>query len=132
MIPHAKWTARCLLLAVAIAAGGCGGGSGLHEVTGDVTFNGEPVEAGDVLFVDPDRVLPPVHGKIVNGQFRLQCPAGPRSVEIRAAKASQNKAAPAVLFEDYIPEQFNVRSALTAEVTRGGKNHFTFDLDSRR
>ena len=42
-----------LLTALACCLSGCGGGDGTHNVSGKVTFNGQPIPAGQIYFI-PD------------------------------------------------------------------------------
>jgi hypothetical protein len=102
----------------------------LFEVTGKVTFNGEAVSNGEIQLLPTDRSGPPAAGRIENGQYRLKSKAGEKRVSIRAARRT-GQAVPGALgaaFEDYIPEQFNSASTLTAEVQPNDENHLDFEL----
>jgi hypothetical protein len=110
-------------------AGGCSKGD-QHPVAGTVSFNTVPVEKGDIVFRDSTGKTLPVHARIVNGLFQLRCPAGSKRVEIRATRPSGNLPGIGPVFEDYLPEQFNTASTLTADVGPGRENHFEFKLQA--
>lgn len=133
-----------LLLAICfITQFGCGGGdSGPPEypVTGKVTFDGQPIEAGNIMFYPKDETLGPNGGEITNGEFSFDCKAGEMTVKVEATReipgetvdsgANPGEKEPAT--EMYIPEKYNDKSELKAEVTSdAAKNTFTFDLKSK-
>ncbi len=124
------------ILVVALGAScicGCGGGGiPRYEVSGKVTFNGTPVENGEISFVPDKPGMAPDGGVIEKGEFRLTATEGKKTVQIRASRPipgqRQGNSDMGPLYEDYISAQFNRQSKLTAEVTAGGDNEFTFDL----
>src|SRR5437016_5081016 len=69
-----------LLHMVLLLALGCG--SGTCEVTGTVTFDGQPVPHGDIVLNDVEGRLGPDYGKIEDGKFALQAKPGGKRVEI--------------------------------------------------
>lgn len=122
-----------LLAALTIVlAAGCGDGT--YPVRGTVTFDGQPVPEGTISFVPDDPALAPDAGPIEDGRFNVFVKPGPKRVEIRASRPVQfpdpNDPDAAALREDYIPARYNSSTELTAEVTAGGGNEFTFDLHS--
>src|SRR5438128_9818163 len=74
---------------VLLLALGCG--SGTCEVTGTVTFDGQPVAHGDILLTDVEGRLGPDYGKIEDGRFVLQAKPGRKRVEIRASREVPDK-----------------------------------------
>lgn len=102
------------------------------EVSGRVTFDSQPIEAGDILFLPVDKHLAPEAGKIIRGRYRMTAKVGKSRVEIRANRAGPD----AETFEgqplasNYIPTRYNTETELTAEVTASGENHFDFALES--
>ena len=117
----------CLVLA------GCGSDKPRYEVTGTVTFNGAPIETGSISFVPSDPAQPPDAGPIENGRYRVKASPGSKRVQVRASRPlpadrQDPKSEMGLLYEDYIPAQFNTASKLTAEVTAAGPNKFSFDL----
>ena len=121
---------------------GCGGDTGgpvLHTVSGTVSFDGEPVQDGRILFRSKDADGKAYSAPITNGEYEVQAVAGSMTVEITASRivpgkfgeaASPDEPAPP-LSEMYIPEQFNSKTTLTAEIDAGGDNTVPFDLSSK-
>ena len=111
---------------------GCGEGSKTHEVSGTVTFNGQPVEKGEISFAPLDPSEAPDAGVIVDGKFRFRATAGDKRVEIRGSRPlpanQQTEPEMGPMYEDFIPVQFNTASDLSEEVTSDGSNEFHFDL----
>ena len=126
---------RLLLVALTcVVAGlltGCGN-SEFETVTGAVTFDGQPVPEGDIIFQPADPKYGPDAGKIVNGKFTLQVRPGSRKVVIRAQRFVPGKKGPMgeKAHEGYIPAMYNDKTTLTADVKSGGKNDFSFPLKS--
>jgi len=121
--------------------GGCGGDAGLVEVTGTVTYQGQPVADANVLF-QPE-VGPPATGQTDSqGGFTLNTGGrpgasfGPSQVAVTAFEdvrtVEPSEADPEGYSEvrSLIPEKYaNMGSSpLTAEVIRGETNHFDFEL----
>jgi len=127
------------LAAVCAVLAGCGrGGPLLVPVSGRVTFDGRPVESGEILFRAADGAVASHAGPIVAGRYETRVPAGPKRVEIiatrRAAKVAEKpggggESPPA---EMYVPDRYNAASTLTAEVTADGPNEFDFTLAGDR
>lgn len=122
------------LAGLALSLAGCGaGGPKTYTVTGIVSFDGQPVEDGEILFIPAEKHFGPDAGKIVNGAFRFAAKAGVKRVEIRAARDVPGKRTPmGPVREDYIPAGYNSQSQLTATVDPVGKNHFEFPLLSKK
>lgn len=121
--------ALCLVL-------GCGEkGPQRYEVSGTATFDGAPIEKGDISFEPTDKSQAPDGGVIENGKFKFAAQAGSKLVQIRASRPlppeRQDNPEMGLLYEDYIPAQFNSSTTLKAEVTATGPNTFTFDLKSK-
>ncbi len=99
-------------------------------VTGTVTWNGAPLPVGEVIFAPADNRTSPGAGKVEDGQFEFPSKPGTMRVEIQAVRDT-GRFHPVdgyMITELYIPPRYNTESQLTAEVTRDGDNHFTFDL----
>jgi hypothetical protein len=100
-------------------------------VRGNVTFNGNALPAGSIKFFYGDQ-LPAGVGKVRDGKYELECkPRGLLRVEITAVKElgaanpGDEKTASRI---QYLPERYNLKSKLTAEVTQDSKNEFNFEL----
>jgi hypothetical protein len=101
------------------------------KVTGTVTFDGQPVDSGEIIFVPEEKELAPDSGKIKKGSFTAQVTAGKKRVQIRASRLVPGMSNPmGPVREDYIPARYNSQSELTAEVTPNGANHWNFPLKS--
>ena len=73
------------LAGLVILAAGCGGGAA--SVSGEVTFNGEPVGDGFITFLPADGKGPSAAGPIEGGHFALDnLTPGPKVVKIEAVK----------------------------------------------
>lgn len=126
-----RHAAICSVLLVVL---GCAGSEKpKYAVRGTVTFDGVQVEDGDILFIPAQRDSAAEGGRIEDGTFEFLATAGPKRVEIRAAKLDPKlknpRGEPTPV--DYIPAKFNSQSTLNAEVTASGANQFSFDLKSR-
>ena len=130
---------RRMILAGSLAAvvsAGCGSapsGPKLERVTGKVVFKGEPVKEGDITLV-PVGEGTSAGGKIVDGNFSLEVGAGKKTVKIEALRdvpgkfREDNPGEKVQVREQFIPEQYNVKSKLEWDVTPGGPNEKAFDL----
>lgn len=133
-----------VLVAALVAFGvlaGCGGDAALVEVTGTVTYQGQPVPDANVLF-QPEGGPPATGQTDSQGHFSLNTggrpgvPAGTSQVAVTAYEdvrtVEPGEADPEGYSEvrSLIPEKYAnmVSSPLTAEVVRGETNHFDFEL----
>ncbi len=110
---------------------GCGEpGPRQVEVRGTVTWEDKPVEEGDIYFVPEDPALRTEAGKIKDGEYHLKVTLGKHKVRILACRLVPGKTDPmgSPLKEDYIPEKYNKKTILEAEVTRE-KTSFDFPLN---
>jgi hypothetical protein len=138
MKPHR--TVGLLALAAAAWAAGCSGGLPLGDVRGEVTFDDRPLDEGVVRFVPLDGKTPTASALIEKGKFSERVPVGSHRVEISSPKlpkginsAKEMKRGTVdegVALEELIPERYNSRSELKAEVKRG-TNVVRFDLKSK-
>lgn len=119
-----------LFALVAVLLSGCD--ASVVNVRGNVTFNGEPVPTGDIVFRGDEKTE---GGKIVDGKYELEVASGLSRVEITAYRETgkidrSNPGSESPEIEMYIPEEYNVRTTLTAD-TSSGENTFDFDLRSK-
>jgi hypothetical protein len=132
---------RGYLVAALLVAGtlsssaGCGGGVPRYDVSGTVSFDGQPVERGEVSLIPDDPAQPPEGGLIESGRFRFQATAGPKTVQIRGSRPlppeRQDNPDMGLLYEDFIPARYNRESTLKAEVKPRGSNVFDYQLTSQ-
>ena len=122
-----------LLLAIAVLFTGCGpDGPVTYPVSGKVTLAGEPIAEGEIVFRDAAGAEGSRGAKINGGAYAFESTAGAKRVEITAHRKINVPPSPSgeggVNYEMYIPEKFNVKTELTAEVTAAGPNTFDFSL----
>jgi hypothetical protein len=111
-------------------AAGCGkSGPGKREVTGTVKYDGQPVPDGEIVFISEDKSVGAEGGKIVDGKYTLQARDGKSRVEIRASRTLTTKKGPMgePYVDQYIPDKYNDKSTLSAEIGAGKTEH-NFDL----
>ncbi len=125
--------ALCLLIGLVWLTAGCGSGPRTYWVEGTVTFDGRPVETGEIIFVPLDKDLGPDAGPITNGSFGFAVKAGQKRVEIRASREVPGKrTSMGPVYEDYIPPRYNSQSEIPpVKVVPGGKNQWAFSLTSK-
>ena len=134
---------NCLLTPlVALTLGalvpGCGDPDGpkLNAVTGAVTFDGEPVKEGRILFRQLGAGGRSYSGLIVNGSYEVKAEAGPVAVEVTASrlipgKMDRSNPVPEPAGEMYIPKRYSgPATTLKAEVKPGG-NTLPFALTTK-
>ena len=128
---HFELVAVALLLAMLV---GCqDDGPATYPVAGSVTFAGQPVADGEIIFRAADGAQGSWAAKITAGEYSLKSTAGAKRVEISARR--QIETAPAasgegsINFQMYIPAKYNEKSQLTAAVTPAGPNTFDFALE---
>jgi hypothetical protein len=71
---------------VLVLLAGCGGGN-TATLTGEVTYDGQPVAEGYVTFLPADGQGPAAGGRIANGRYTVEnLTPGPKVVKIEAVK----------------------------------------------
>ena len=124
-----------------LLATGCGPGvEGRYPVRGTITYNGEPIAAGSIVFVPLDsegKVAIKAGGSIANGAYELPAQfgphPGPHNVEIVWMKPTGRKlnfdGSSALVDEliDVMPAKFNKETVLMAEIISSA-NVFNFEL----
>lgn len=122
-----------VLLATASLVAGCGGGSDVQPVTGTVTFDGQPIESGRIMFRETGGQQRAFSAEITNGKYATETSTGAMRVEVIASRLvpgkfdESNPGEKVPMGEMYIPEKYNSRSQLTAEI-QPGENTVNFDL----
>ena len=127
-----------------IAVGFCiGCGSGLATIEGNVTFDGQAIDQGVIVFEPTDGTGAVAGGNIQNGKYRLgpdsKLAPGSKIVRITAMRATGKKIkagppAPEDAMVDevqqYIPSNYNDKSTLTARIVAGDGTQ-NFELQSQ-
>ena len=76
-----------IIAAVAIAAAGCGG-KPVAVISGNVSYEGQPVDNGSIAFLSADGQGPTCGGPIAKGTYRVEnVPPGKKMVQIIGIKA---------------------------------------------
>ena len=112
-------------VAGALVALGCGGGD--VTITGSVTVDGVPLDAGYIAFASPDAGIRPTSVAITDGRYRARTRPGRKIVQISALRVvgrervSSDADAPLTdVTAERIPERYNARSTLSWDVPPGG------------
>ena len=123
-----------LLLVVSCLPLGCKpAGPVTAPVFGTMTWNGQPLPAGYILFASEDGRGVPDQGRIVQGRYRLQVKPGKKKVEICAVR-EEGKMDPVmhqVPRQQYLPSRYNTTTQLRADVQMGKENRFDFTLTDK-
>lgn len=118
---------------VTMALSGCGS-AGPVPVIANVTWNDEPLAEGDIVFEDPAHKVTPSAGKVKDGVAKFNSLPGKKLVRILATRDT-GKIDPFMKSptrEQYLPEEYNGKSTLSAEVTDAGPNQFTFTMKGKK
>ncbi len=126
-----RWTIALTLLLVAC---GCGPSAPeLYDVTGTVTFDGQPVTDGEIILFPIEAGQTPDAGPIKDGKFAFKARPGEKKVDIQAVRKDPTKTVPDPVtgtrpaLESYIPERYNTKTELTVEIGPG-QDPLEFDL----
>lgn len=128
---------------LALGLSGCGGSSDnlpREPVSGSVSFGGQPLAKGSIVFAPTsDKIPTTVTAGIVDGRYSVPRYEGlvPGSYKIaisslnevanaKSVRGLPGKIAPPA--KNIIPSQYNTASTLTKEVKAGETNTFDFDL----
>jgi len=132
-----NWSRRAGAVAIAVAVTALAGcGSSGTAASGDVTFDGQPVDDGGIVFVpDGGADATQVGASIHDGKYAIDDGRGLRpgkyKVQITWMKKTGKKFQGADGIEDeklqVLPPRFNTETTQTAEVKRG-KNTISFTL----
>lgn len=134
-----SWTISLVPL-VLVAVIGCGSSSGgldLHQVTGTVTFAGQPIKEGRILFRAMEGDQRAFSSPITEGRYAVETLPGTMRVEITASRIvpgkfdTSNPGEKVPVGEMYIPARYNAKSELTVEVKPGGGT-VDFTLDGKK
>lgn len=123
------------LCAVAVLTSACRrGGLDLHPVSGQVTCDGVPLAAGQIIFRAPTGDTRGFRSLIKDGSYRVRCFSGSMTVAIHGIRdipGSFTRDEEGNLIQDreqFLPASFNEKSTLSAKIPRGGTNRLDFTL----
>ena len=129
-----NWLGAVLLIVTIVGSSSKPSGG---TVKGTVTLDGQPLAAGQILFVAVDQNAQAAEATITAGQFEALVPPGEKRVEIRAPKVSGKKKlydtpdSPTVdVIAELLPAKYNVDSELKLTVD-GSVQEQKFDLQSK-
>ena len=110
-----------LMVLAALLICGCGGGPKLYTVTGTVTYQGKPVQSGQIVFADATTTGPTATAAIKDGQYKIRCTAGDKKVRITATQETGKMVEGAMGATypetiDLIPPQYNTATTLQCKV----------------
>ena len=136
----------CLLMGLICGLAGCGGSSGPQRgaISGTVSFDGELVDQGSILFLPTGGTKGPSSGSgITNGRFSIPQEKGPvvglYRVEVHWPRKTGKKIAvgspapPGTMVDEVaeaIPPAFNTKSTLEQRV-ESGENEIVIELTSK-
>ena len=123
-----------LLVVLLLASFGCDSGPRLYEITGKVTFDGVPVAKGDITLRPEKTSTAPQGAMIKDGSFVMKASEGKYKVEIISTRVVPGKKGPMGedAIEEFIPQKYNTKTTLGAEVKTTGNNELIFELTSKK
>jgi hypothetical protein len=148
---RARYVSAMLLLGMTASAlvTGCGTSEDVlprQRVGGTVKWNGEPLKQGRIQFqptgpgglaggagiVDGTYAIPLAEG-LVPGKYQVLIYGAADAAQPSPAQPGLPGEAPPPkkAVKDPIPDKFNIKSRLTAEVTKDGPNEFPFELTDK-
>ncbi len=103
-----------------------------YKVTGTVTFDGDPIEEGTLIFYPAEEGSDADVATIKAGKYETRVKPGTKRVEITAQREMPDKIGPYgdPEMEQFIPADFNRESKLQAEVAPVDNNILDFELES--
>ncbi|HWL09285.1 MAG TPA: hypothetical protein VNQ76_12835 [Planctomicrobium sp.] len=118
------------------------GGRPAVEVSGTVTFDGDPIEIGTLFMESDDAEQRGFSAPIKNGTYSIQVEPGPKKVQITASRPIPGRVqivsgpdgmAPQELpvYEMYIPEKYNSKTELRFQVENQKKQNSDFAISSK-
>ncbi|MEW4564846.1 hypothetical protein AB1K70_20060 [Bremerella sp. JC770] len=131
-IPGLNITARfspfsvsALAMMLCMLIGGCSAGPGdMVGVAGQITFDGKPVEKGEIRFTVPGHATEA--SRIEMGKYEANVPKGKSDVEIfayREVKSSEMAITGSEPINvNYIPAKYNKETTLTADLQAANKS----------
>ena len=121
-----RWFLAANLVFIAMLGVGCGGGPARVVVSGEVTYEGKPLELGEIRFIPVEGNEAPISGgQIRDGRYTVEkgVPTGEHRVRITGLRLDPNYAHLANQYgpgelpqQQYLPSKFNDATELTADI----------------
>jgi hypothetical protein len=128
-----RFRVAMLALALVVIASSCDGLPPTYRVAGDISWEGVPVEDGQITFLPEDPNVHPASVKIVKGKYEARVHAGWMKVEVHGQKdlgydptMGQNKRG------HYIAHEYNLQTTLRYEVHKHNDNIADFHLPLKK
>jgi hypothetical protein len=130
---HMKWRRPPLFRLVALTGvlcalllAGCGG-DGRIQLSGRVTFDGQPIDQGTIDFLPADGQGPTAGGLIEGGRYSVRVAPGMKRVEIQGFREIGREKvvdfdpdSPVVpITQPFVPAQYNTESTLSFDAQHG-------------
>lgn len=124
----ARRAAACGLVLLCSFAG-CGRDNGMMEVSGAVTYDGQPVKCGVISFLPSDGNGPTAATVVTDGRYSVKVAPGKKRVRIEGFKVvgqrhyvPNDPTSPMVdIQEEILPERYNAKSELSREIESGAR-----------
>ena len=120
-----------LIPCITLLLAGCGSkGPAKYEVTGTVTYEGQPLDRGSIALVPVNTKQRAVEVPIANGKYSIRAPEGEATVRIYATRVTGpfNKEMGAAPETQYLHDNYNAFSKLRLSVSGSDKNVYDFKL----
>jgi hypothetical protein len=132
-----RFLGTVLAVAILLGIGGCNR-SGLVDVQGIVTVNGQPLPRGKIDFQSAEGKGPTAAAEIRDGKYQCPVMPGPKTVRITGGKVvgshrytPDNPASPMVEdIQSLVPPCYNTETKLACEI-ESGKTAYDFALKSK-
>jgi hypothetical protein len=126
------------LLASLLLVVGCGEKATNREIKGTVTIDGKSIEVGQISFFSADNSGVPATTSIQNGVYQLKVPYGKKKVAIEGSRYELVDGVNASGVKEklknpvpIVPEKYNLKSKLEANITVESKETLDFNLTSK-
>jgi len=136
---HCRIFALLLLLCSSLLPLGCGPGNGRLRVSGTVTVDGQPLQAGSIRFRPaPGNSAGSAGGRIADGRYQIAAAQGLLPGEYLVTIEATKKTGKQIddpqmgLIDELAPVEFNETGQLTATISAGSGNVHNFDLTTAR
>jgi len=117
------------LVMLGLVITGCGpSGPTMRTISGTVTYDGQPVSNGQIIFRATDAGGVGDAGPIKDGKYEAKVRGGPKTVEITAQRETGKKdSLGGAEVEQFIPENYNTKTELKADIS-DDNSALNFDL----